>query len=95
MSVIGRKRLLSVTIRDSLIMGYPIIDMKIKRSQIDTSFIPVGIFFVHITTEYDTTTYTRKFYDFYLFNNELSRLRYKYPNTIFINKMKNFQINKN
>jgi hypothetical protein len=92
MSIIGRKRLLSITIRDSLIIGYPIIDMKIKRSENLTSYIPVDGIFVPINTNYETTTYTRKFYDFFLFDKELSRLRYKYHNTVFINKMKNFPI---
>ncbi len=77
-------------------MNYPIIDMEIKRShtEILTSFIPVGGTFFPIQTQlyYDTKTYTRKFYDFLLFDKELSRLRYKYPNTVFINKMKNFKI---
>lgn len=90
MSVIGRKRLLSITIRDSLFFGYPIIDMKIKRSNtvILTSFIPMNGTFFPIQTPlyYETRTYTRKFYDFTLFDKELSRLRYKYPDTVFKNE---------
>jgi hypothetical protein len=88
MSIIGRKRLLSITIRNSLFFGYPIIDMKIKRSYIEslTSFIPIDSIFVPIYTNYyhETKTYTRKFYDIMLFNNELNRLRSKYPETVII-----------